>query len=140
MILQGYFRYIYVRICLPFRLLQETYKGWTILGQVDLDNFVEANVTSASDFEENFKAVRIRRKDADKLPEMVKVGEENNKRTRQPRRTTLTISTRVMANSSGNARSTPAYEILPFSRTHQIESALAFDIPPEALEMADPSS
>ena len=52
---------------------QETYKGWTVLGQVDLDGFVAAHVTTAASFEDNFKAVKIKRKEAEKLPETIKV-------------------------------------------------------------------
>ena len=52
---------------------QETYKGWTVLGQVDLDSFVDSHVTTAQEFEENYKAVRARRREAEKLPEVVKV-------------------------------------------------------------------
>lgn len=52
---------------------QDTYKEWTVLGQVDLDSFVDAHVVSAQEFEENFKAVRARRREAEKLPEIIKV-------------------------------------------------------------------
>ncbi|CAM9339757.1 unnamed protein product, partial [Sphacelaria rigidula] len=38
--------------------LLEEHKAWTILGQVDLDSFVDSHVTTAAGFEENFKAVR----------------------------------------------------------------------------------
>lgn len=57
----------------PVGTTQESYKGWTVLGQVDLDNFVDSHVTTAAGFEENFKAVRVKRKEADKLPETLKV-------------------------------------------------------------------
>lgn len=60
---------------------QETYKGWTVLGQVDLDSFVDSHVTTAQDFEENYKVVRARRREAEKLPEIIKVtrpAEEGN--------------------------------------------------------------
>ncbi|CAM9203957.1 unnamed protein product, partial [Ectocarpus fasciculatus] len=53
--------------------LVETYKGWTVLGQVDLDSFVDSHVATAQEFEENFKAVKIRRREAEKLPEIIKV-------------------------------------------------------------------
>lgn len=52
---------------------QETYKEWTVLGQVDLDSFVDSHVVTAQEFEENFKAVRARRREAEKLPEIIKV-------------------------------------------------------------------
>lgn len=53
--------------------LQEDHKEWVVLGQVDLDAFVESHVTTAVGFEENFRVVRAKRKEADKLPETVKV-------------------------------------------------------------------
>lgn len=52
---------------------QESYKGWTVLGQVDLEAFVDTHISTAAGFEDNFKAVKARRKEADKLPEIVKV-------------------------------------------------------------------
>lgn len=55
------------------RVKQEGYKGWTILGQVDIDSFVDSHVTTATGFEENYKVVRTRRKEVDKLPETIKV-------------------------------------------------------------------
>lgn len=53
--------------------VQEEHKEWVVLGQVDLDAFVESHVATAAGFEENFRAVRAKRKEADKLPETVKV-------------------------------------------------------------------
>lgn len=44
-----------------------------MLGQVDLDDFVDSHVETAQEFEDNFKAVRARRKEAEKLPETIKV-------------------------------------------------------------------
>ena len=44
------------------------------LGQVDLDAFVEEHVTAPEQFILNFKALRGRRKDADKLPDSERVG------------------------------------------------------------------
>lgn len=40
---------------------------------MDLDGFVDSQVTTAADYEGNFRAVKARRREADKLPEMVKV-------------------------------------------------------------------
>lgn len=53
---------------------QGRYMEWTVLGQVDLDAFVHSHVTTAVGFEENFRLVRVKRKEADKLPETIKVG------------------------------------------------------------------
>lgn len=47
-----------------------------MLGQVDLDSFVDSHVTTAQEFEENYKVVRARRREAEKLPEIVKVSLE----------------------------------------------------------------
>lgn len=50
-----------------------------MLGQVDLDRFVDAHVSTAQDFEENYKVVRARRREAEKLPEIVKVNLEKER-------------------------------------------------------------
>lgn len=67
------FSFINMRVCVCLAREQDTYKEWTVLGQVDLDSFVDAHVTTAQEFEDNFKAVRARRREAEKLPEIIKV-------------------------------------------------------------------
>ena len=42
---------------------------------MDLDAFVDAHVHTAADFEENYRAVKTKRREAEKLPETVKVNE-----------------------------------------------------------------
>jgi dynein heavy chain 2, cytosolic len=49
------------------------YAGWGRLGQVDLDLFVESNVTDPEAFLLNFKSLRAKRKDIDRLPDQEKV-------------------------------------------------------------------
>lgn len=51
-----------------------------MLGQVDLDSFVDAHVSTAQDFEENYKVVRARRREAEKLPEIIKVSLQESMR------------------------------------------------------------
>ena len=53
--------------------LLDKYSPMVRLGQVDLDAFVEKNVKTAEQFKENFSAVRSKRKEIDKLPDVEKV-------------------------------------------------------------------
>eukprot|EP00605_Chrysophyceae_sp_TOSAG23-4_P002934 GSChrysophyteH1.ASY1.ANO1.3229.1 assembled CDS len=53
--------------------LLNRYKHWVVLGQVDLDSYVEKNCVSAEEFLSNFKALRSKRKDIDKLPDQEKI-------------------------------------------------------------------
>lgn len=50
-----------------------------MLGQIDLDRFVDTHVVTAQEFEENYKVVRARRREAEKLPEVIKVNEPRNR-------------------------------------------------------------
>lgn len=44
------------------------------IGQVpDLDAFVEANVTTVADWDANFKMLKVKRRDSEKLPDFQKV-------------------------------------------------------------------
>ncbi len=55
----------------PFRC---RYLSWVALGQVpDIDAFVEQNVTSVADWDANFKMLKLRRKESEKLPDFQKV-------------------------------------------------------------------
>ena len=48
--------------------------SWVALGQVpDIDAFVEANVTTVADWDANFKMLKVRRKESEKLPDFQKV-------------------------------------------------------------------
>ena len=46
----------------------EHYQEWMILGQVDIDELVEKNLHDATDWEQNFRLLKIRGQDAEKLP------------------------------------------------------------------------
>ena len=39
-----------------------------VLGYVDMDEFVDKNLEDLSDYERNFKAIKVRGRDAEKLP------------------------------------------------------------------------
>ena len=44
------------------------------IGQIaDFDAFVEANVTSVGDWDANFKMLKVKRRDSEKLPDFQKV-------------------------------------------------------------------
>ncbi|ESO93665.1 hypothetical protein LOTGIDRAFT_209197 [Lottia gigantea] len=49
------------------------FKDWIILGSLDLDKFVEDNLTDIHQWEKNFKALKVRGRDAEKLPSQIKV-------------------------------------------------------------------
>lgn len=49
----------------------DQFKEWTALGQVDIDQLVEQNLQEVEDWETNFKALKIRGQDAEKLPRYV---------------------------------------------------------------------
>lgn len=42
-----------------------------MLGSVDLEEFIEENLKELSDWEKNFKALKMRGKNAEKLPKYV---------------------------------------------------------------------
>ncbi len=52
----------------------QRYEPLVLLGQVDLDAYVEEYVKSPDDYITNFKSLRARRKDIDKLPDVEKEG------------------------------------------------------------------
>ncbi|XP_071126281.1 cytoplasmic dynein 2 heavy chain 1-like isoform X2 [Mytilus edulis] len=52
---------------------QTQFKEWVVLGAVDLDEFVEKHLTQLSDWEKNFKGLKLRGRDAEKLPNQVKI-------------------------------------------------------------------
>lgn len=53
----------YFDIICPFHFQQ-----WCVLGALDLDQFVEDNLKDLSDWEKNFKGLKARGRDAEKLP------------------------------------------------------------------------
>ncbi len=46
----------------------DQYKEWVVLGQVDIEELVEKNLQNVEDWERNFRAIKIRGQDAEKLP------------------------------------------------------------------------
>ena len=44
------------------------FQEWVVLGSLDLDVFVEENLKDLTDWERNFKALKLRGRDAEKLP------------------------------------------------------------------------
>ncbi|XP_041357041.1 cytoplasmic dynein 2 heavy chain 1-like isoform X2 [Gigantopelta aegis] len=51
----------------------DKFKDWVVLGALDLDQFVQDNLVQLSDWEKNFKALKGRGRDAEKLPSQIKV-------------------------------------------------------------------
>ncbi|XP_052794024.1 cytoplasmic dynein 2 heavy chain 1-like isoform X3 [Mya arenaria] len=51
----------------------EKFKEWVVLGSLDLEEFIEAHLKEQADWEKNFKALKIRGRDAEKLPNQVKI-------------------------------------------------------------------
>jgi dynein heavy chain 2 len=49
------------------------FDDWMKFAQIDLDQYLEANVKTSEDYAANFKAVRAKRKDIDKLPDQEKI-------------------------------------------------------------------
>ena len=54
------------------RLLKR-YAGWVRLGQIDLDHFIETRVSASDDYVINFKALKAKRKEIEKLPDQEKI-------------------------------------------------------------------
>ncbi|XP_064610087.1 cytoplasmic dynein 2 heavy chain 1-like isoform X3 [Liolophura sinensis] len=53
--------------------VQDQFKDWVVLGGLDLDQFVSDHLENLSDWEKNFKALKARGRDAEKLPSQFKV-------------------------------------------------------------------
>ena len=49
------------------------YNEWIQLGQIDLDQYIEANVKTSDEYSVNFKMLKSKRKDIDRLPDQEKV-------------------------------------------------------------------
>jgi dynein heavy chain 2, cytosolic len=54
-----------------FIQLKKLIKDYVVLGQVDIEDLVEKNLKDVTDWEKNFKALKIRGRDAEKLPKYV---------------------------------------------------------------------
>uniref|UniRef100_A0A671UTR1 Cytoplasmic dynein 2 heavy chain 1 n=1 Tax=Sparus aurata TaxID=8175 RepID=A0A671UTR1_SPAAU len=53
--------------------VQNKFKEWVVLGQVDLEKLVEKHLNSVQDWERNFKALKARGKESERLPSQEKV-------------------------------------------------------------------
>uniref|UniRef100_A0A3Q3WZD5 Cytoplasmic dynein 2 heavy chain 1 n=1 Tax=Mola mola TaxID=94237 RepID=A0A3Q3WZD5_MOLML len=53
--------------------IQHKFKEWVVLGQVDLEMLVEKHLNSVDDWERNFKALKARGKESERLPSQEKV-------------------------------------------------------------------
>ncbi|TRY83670.1 hypothetical protein DNTS_027964 [Danionella cerebrum] len=54
-------------------LLMDTFKDWVVLGQVDVDFLVEKHLLTVQDWERNFRALKAKGKEAERLPSSEKV-------------------------------------------------------------------
>ncbi len=55
-------------------------QDWVVLGALDLDEFVDQHLQELVDWERNFKALKARGRDAEKLPNEIKVHFEKENR------------------------------------------------------------
>lgn len=46
----------------------DMFKEYVVLGQVDIEDLVENNLKDVNDWEKNFRALKLRGRDAEKLP------------------------------------------------------------------------
>ncbi|CAB1349241.1 unnamed protein product [Coregonus sp. 'balchen'] len=53
--------------------VQDKFKEWVVLGQLDMDVLVEKQLSSVQDWERNFKALKARGKESERLPSLEKV-------------------------------------------------------------------
>ncbi|XP_055023019.1 cytoplasmic dynein 2 heavy chain 1 [Boleophthalmus pectinirostris] len=53
--------------------IQNKFKDWVVLGQVDLEKLVEKHLISMQDWEKNFKALKAKGKESERLPSQEKV-------------------------------------------------------------------
>ncbi|KAI1893942.1 hypothetical protein AGOR_G00128840 [Albula goreensis] len=54
-------------------LVQDKFKEWVVMGQVDIDALVDRHVHTVQDWERNFKALKVRGKESERLPSTEKV-------------------------------------------------------------------
>ena len=58
---------------LELKDLLDSYKQWCVLGRVNIENLVEEKIKTIADFEHNFKTLRQKRKDIEKIPDSHKI-------------------------------------------------------------------
>ncbi|XP_075347137.1 cytoplasmic dynein 2 heavy chain 1 isoform X3 [Mycteria americana] len=59
-----------------FRRLTEVtnqFKEWIVIGQVDMETLVKTHLSSKQDWEKNFKALKVRGKEAERLPSTIRI-------------------------------------------------------------------
>ncbi|NWH43496.1 DYHC2 protein, partial [Fregata magnificens] len=59
-----------------FRRLAEVsnqFKEWIVIGQVDMETLVKTHLSSKQDWEKNFKALKVRGKEAERLPSTIRI-------------------------------------------------------------------
>ncbi|XP_035398354.1 cytoplasmic dynein 2 heavy chain 1 [Cygnus atratus] len=59
-----------------FRKLAEVsnqFKEWIVIGQVDMETLVTTHLSSKQDWEKNFKALKVRGKEAERLPSIIRI-------------------------------------------------------------------
>uniref|UniRef100_A0AAY5E9K0 Cytoplasmic dynein 2 heavy chain 1 n=1 Tax=Electrophorus electricus TaxID=8005 RepID=A0AAY5E9K0_ELEEL len=53
--------------------VQDTFREWVVLGQLDMEALVERHLHSVQDWEKNFRALKAKGKESERLPSMEKV-------------------------------------------------------------------
>lgn len=59
---------------LQLQKIRDSMKKWVVLGQIDLDEFVESRLSEVAEWEYNFKMLKKKRKEVERLPDQKKVG------------------------------------------------------------------
>ncbi|XP_030632529.1 cytoplasmic dynein 2 heavy chain 1 [Chanos chanos] len=54
-------------------LVQDAFKPWVVLGQVNVEKLVETHLRNAQDWERNFKALKVKGKESERLPSVERV-------------------------------------------------------------------
>jgi dynein heavy chain 2 len=49
------------------------FKDWVVLGMVDVESLVETRLTEVSDWEDNFKSLKAKGREVEKLPSVIKI-------------------------------------------------------------------
>ncbi|XP_075054902.1 cytoplasmic dynein 2 heavy chain 1 [Mixophyes fleayi] len=53
--------------------VMDRFKEWVVIGQIDVDALIEKYLHDVNDWEKNFKALKMRGKDAERLPSVIKI-------------------------------------------------------------------
>ncbi|XP_009895076.2 cytoplasmic dynein 2 heavy chain 1 [Dryobates pubescens] len=59
-----------------FRRLSDVthqFKEWVVIGQIDVESLVKTHLSSKQDWEKNFKALKVRGKEAERLPSTIRI-------------------------------------------------------------------